>query len=630
MWPRRSGVCRRPGARVPSRPNGGLMYPELFRIPYFDWPISSFGAAMAVAFLVGYWIALPRMREEGLDPQHGADMLIWIMIGGVLGAKLYYATDFAVRGEADFFDSLFSRAGMTFYGGLMGGALAGILGCRYYQIPLTPFANAAATSVSIGQAIGRVGCFLVGDDYGKATDLPWGIAFPNGAPPVHYPVHPTQLYETFWLLGVTAFLWARRKSSPSVIGEFLILNGLGRTLIEHWRVNPRVALNMSEAQWIGIGLIVLGTILWFNAQAGTRRAELDDGSARALGAASQSGGPESRRSCKLLRARRARFARFVGLNQATESRQRRRRESGEFGLHVRRAGIDPILERGETGRVIAIEEGLHPLGVEQERLHFGTLRRIGGAAGSLAKRLPALDEIGALEQRASGFDETGRHVSVHRLEQAFEAFRERRGDRLASSEQEARHDPILRALDQHAAKLVARLRKENSDFGHDFVEACRALFENPLEFAKEFVVFLGGIAAQRCDPRCVDLLLVQALAQLHRFVKERADREVEERFAADGSVSMFAVVAEETVAPFLEAKQHGRPVILDERPHRRERDFFRRTSLEEGLPLCERLQVLAQELDEISSVIARKSHVPPLSPRRADVCAVNRPGRVPL
>jgi phosphatidylglycerol:prolipoprotein diacylglycerol transferase len=238
------------------------MYPELFRIPFIDWPISSFGAAMAVAFLVGYRIAMPRMREEGLDPEDGANMLIWIMIGGVLGAKLYYATDHAVRGEAEFMEALLSRAGMTFYGGLMGGALAGVLGCLFYKIPIVPFANAAATSVSIGQAIGRIGCFLVGDDYGRPTDVPWGIAFPEGSPPVHTPVHPTQLYEFGWLSLVTAFLWRRRKKSPSLIGEFLVLNGAGRTVIENWRVNPRVALGLSEAQWIGIGLIALGTVIW--------------------------------------------------------------------------------------------------------------------------------------------------------------------------------------------------------------------------------------------------------------------------------------------------------------------------------------------------------------------------------
>ena len=107
---------------------------------------------------------------------------------------------------------------------------------------------------------------MVGDDYGRATDLPWGIAFPNGLPPVNYPVHPTQIYESVWLFLVAAILWRRRKKSPSLIGEYLILNGIGRAIIEHWRLNPRVALDLSEAQWIGVGLVIFGTVLLVRAR----------------------------------------------------------------------------------------------------------------------------------------------------------------------------------------------------------------------------------------------------------------------------------------------------------------------------------------------------------------------------
>jgi len=244
---------------------GDSMYPELFTIPFLDWPVSSFGAAMATAFLVGYWIAIPRMAEEGLDPDGAANMLIWIMAGGVFGAKLYYATDFSLRGEAEFWSSLFSRAGMVFYGGLIGGAVAGIAGCRFYKIAPLAFANVVAVPLAVGQAIGRIGCLLVGDDYGRATDLPWGIAFPQGLPPVHYPVHPTQIYESAWLFLVALLLWRRRKKSPSLMGEYLVLNGIGRTIIEHWRLNPRVALDLSEAQWIGVGLIFVGGFMLLRA-----------------------------------------------------------------------------------------------------------------------------------------------------------------------------------------------------------------------------------------------------------------------------------------------------------------------------------------------------------------------------
>ena len=247
------------------------MYPVLFTIPGLDWPISSFGAAMAIAFLVGYWIAIPRMREEGLDPEDGANLLMCIMFGGVFGAKLYYAVSFYLIHGDPFWASMLSRGGLVFYGGLMGGALAGYVGCRIWNVPVIPFANSAAISLAVGQAIGRIGCFLVGDDYGRASDLPWAVAFPNGLPPVHYPVHPTMLYETVWLTLVSIFLWIRRKKSPSLFGEFMILNGIGRAVIEHWRLNARVALDLSEAQWIGMGLVVFGIVLWVRARTSQTR-----------------------------------------------------------------------------------------------------------------------------------------------------------------------------------------------------------------------------------------------------------------------------------------------------------------------------------------------------------------------
>ncbi len=237
------------------------MYPILFHLPIVGWPVSSFGVTMAIGFLVGYWIAIPRMKEERIDPEHGANLLIYIMFGGILGAKLYYATDFWWRESVPFWDSLLSRGGLVFYGGLIGGALGGYIGCRTLGVPAIPFANAAAISLAVGQAIGRIGCFLVGDDYGRATDQPWGVAFPEGLPPVAYPVHPTMLYEAFWLTLVSGFLWWRRKRSASLMGEYLVLNGIGRAVIEHWRLNARVALELSEAQWIGVALVVFGSIL---------------------------------------------------------------------------------------------------------------------------------------------------------------------------------------------------------------------------------------------------------------------------------------------------------------------------------------------------------------------------------
>ena len=236
------------------------MYPVLFHIGNF--PISTFGLMMAAAFLVGSWITARRMKEVGLDPDLATTLLVYVMLGGILGSKLYFAIDVWLREGYPFFDLLFARAGITWYGGLLGGALAGVLACRKFGVPLRAFSASVAPALAVSQALGRIGCFLVGDDYGKVTDVPWAVTFPKGAPPTLDPVHPTQLYEVAWLLPVAGFLWWRRKRSPFLFGEYLALNGVGRLMIETLRVNPRVLWGLTEPQIVGIALIVTGMSAW--------------------------------------------------------------------------------------------------------------------------------------------------------------------------------------------------------------------------------------------------------------------------------------------------------------------------------------------------------------------------------
>lgn len=236
------------------------MVPELFRIG--DFSISTFGVMLATAFLVGTWITARRMAEEGLDPEKATVILIYVMAGGIAGSKLYFAVDVSLREGIPFTSLLFARDGITWYGGLILATAVGAIGCRRNGIPIKTFADCTAVAGAVGQAIGRVGCFLVGDDYGAPTDLPWGVTFPRGAPPTLEPVHPTQLYEIAWLLCVAALLWKRRHRSPFLFGEYIALNGLGRMVIEIWRVNPKMALGLTEPQWIGGGLVVLGVSGW--------------------------------------------------------------------------------------------------------------------------------------------------------------------------------------------------------------------------------------------------------------------------------------------------------------------------------------------------------------------------------
>ena len=245
------------------------MYPTLFTIPGLGLEISSFGVMLAIAFLVGSWIANIQIREKGLDAD-ASTLLIYVMLGGIVGSKLYFAIDVWFREGRPFMELLLSRGGITWYGGLVGAIVVGAIGCRIHGVSIKTFADCDAVSAAVGQSIGRVGCFLVGDDWGRPTDLPWGIAFPRGVEPTDVPVHPTMLYEVLWLMPVAGFLWWRRRDSPFLFGEYLTLNGLGRLVIENWRLNPPMLFGLTEPQVIGIGLIVLGTgsWLWFRTRPG--------------------------------------------------------------------------------------------------------------------------------------------------------------------------------------------------------------------------------------------------------------------------------------------------------------------------------------------------------------------------
>lgn len=236
------------------------MYPIVFEI--FGFPISSFGVMMAVGFLVSAWIVARRLGEYGLDPEFSSTILIYAMIGGVFGSKLYFAIDESLRSGHPFFSLLFARAGITWYGGLIGGTLLVTLATRIHKVSTRIVSSCVATAAPFGQACGRIGCFLVGDDYGRPTDVPWGVAFPEGAPPTLVAVHPTQLYEVAWLLLVGAMLWRRRRSSPFLFGEYLMCAAIGRFAIEFLRVNDPLALGLTQPQWIAILLFTSGSLGW--------------------------------------------------------------------------------------------------------------------------------------------------------------------------------------------------------------------------------------------------------------------------------------------------------------------------------------------------------------------------------
>ena len=237
------------------------MYPELFRIG--DFEVTTFGLLVAIAALTGVWLFRRELHRSGL-PEQGVDAAIAGVVGGMVGAKLLWVVEHS--GEAPLADLLLSRGGMSWFGGFAGGLAAGLAMMRWRGWPILPMLAAASPALALGHAIGRIGCFLVGDDYGRSSDLPWAVAFPRGLPPTDIPVHPTQLYEAGALIPVVWLLlaWRRRRAPDGVVfGAYLVLTGSLRFLIEFIRINERVAGLLSVAHLAALAAVVVGAALWW-------------------------------------------------------------------------------------------------------------------------------------------------------------------------------------------------------------------------------------------------------------------------------------------------------------------------------------------------------------------------------
>src|SRR5438128_7139344 len=183
---------------------------------------------VALAVLVGLWLFRRELTRSGLPPD-AADFRAWGVLGGLAGAKLLWAIEHA--GEEPFLQLLVARGGLSWYGGLIGGVGVGVATIVWRRLPLVTVLSAATPALAFGHLLGRIGCFLVGDDYGRPTSLPWGVRFPKGLPPTDVPVHPTQLYEAAFLALLAWLLIRWRRAGLQdriVLGRYLVLAGAVR------------------------------------------------------------------------------------------------------------------------------------------------------------------------------------------------------------------------------------------------------------------------------------------------------------------------------------------------------------------------------------------------------------------
>ncbi|GAB1429553.1 prolipoprotein diacylglyceryl transferase [Ignavibacteria bacterium] len=241
------------------------MYPILFEIGPIV--VNSFGAMVAIAFLIANYLFTHELRRKQLPNADAVASTVTLLAlgGGILGAKLFHLAENYRDMMADPAGQIFSGAGLTFYGGLLVAIAAIVYYARRKNIQFLVLADAAAPALILAYGIGRIGCQLAGDgDYGIPTDLPWGMAYPNGLVPTNEIVHPAPVYET--LASVVAFLmlWLLRKKYSrigDIFGLYLILAGIERLLVEFIRINP-LYFGLSQAQWISIAMIIFGAWLF--------------------------------------------------------------------------------------------------------------------------------------------------------------------------------------------------------------------------------------------------------------------------------------------------------------------------------------------------------------------------------
>ena len=164
------------------------MYPVLFRIPEFlpligGIPINSFGTMMVLACLAGGWVLQKELERHGHEGKEAWDLAFLSLAAGLVGAKLYWVLTHPARLSADPLGTIFSGTGLTWYGGFAAGLLAFYVGLRRTSLPVRETIDGLGLGLPLAIAVGRVGCFLAGDDYGRPTASRFGVAFPEGHPP---------------------------------------------------------------------------------------------------------------------------------------------------------------------------------------------------------------------------------------------------------------------------------------------------------------------------------------------------------------------------------------------------------------------------------------------------------------
>jgi phosphatidylglycerol:prolipoprotein diacylglycerol transferase len=231
-----------------------------------------YGFLIAMAVLLGVTLSQYLARRRSIDPDLVGDLAIWLVIGAIFGARLYYVL-FQWKEYASHPADIIAiwKGGIAIHGAIMGGVFASWLFARYHRVSLWPLLDVVVPSLILGQAIGRWGNFFNAEAFGNPTDLPWKLFIPPANRPLKYIAtdyfHPTFLYESIWNLGVfilliSLFFWGLKHPEKLKVGTlalaYCVAYSLGRVWIEGLRTDSLMLGSLKMAQMISLGAIAFG------------------------------------------------------------------------------------------------------------------------------------------------------------------------------------------------------------------------------------------------------------------------------------------------------------------------------------------------------------------------------------
>ncbi len=251
------------------------MHPEIFSFGPFH--IRSFGLLLAAGFGVGAWLAIREARRKGLDETKLVNLILVILVSSMVGARVFYVVTHLPEFAGDPFAVLrVWEGGLTLYGGLALGTLAGFGYMARVGLPLGVTADVLAPSVALGAGIARIGCYLNGCCFGVPGHAPWCVRFPPGSPPdLQFPgflLHPSQLYNVaagFGLFLLLLWLRPRLKAPGQLWWAFVVLFALVRIPIDatrYYEPSATIArpfgLPVTDSELVGFAMLVIGSVLF--------------------------------------------------------------------------------------------------------------------------------------------------------------------------------------------------------------------------------------------------------------------------------------------------------------------------------------------------------------------------------